>query len=293
MPSRFEPELPPSTRRVKGPGGLPLLRVDGPTGSGEVFLHGAHVRSWIPSGERPVLWMSRTSRFAPATPIRGGVPICFPWFGPHATNPEAALHGFARLTDWNLRCVEDRGDSVSIQLELTDDEQTRSSEWPYRFRADFTVTFGIDLELELDVVNLDEVEFGFEAAFHNYYEVGDLHRTKVSGLEGREFVSDLESGRERAPVKLSGPISRRYLAADRGRIEDVANGRAITISATGSTSVVLWNPGAEIARTMEDFSEGDWPHMVCFETGNIGESRITLAPGEHHAMRATVSIARL
>ena len=237
--------------------------------------------------------MSRASRFAPGAPIRGGVPICFPWFGPHATNPDAPLHGFARLAEWTLRRVEDRGDSVSIHLELTDDEQTRSSEWPYRFRADFTVTFGSDLELELDVVNLDDVEFGFEAAFHNYYEVGDLHRTKVSGLEGLEFISDLERGREDAPIELSGPISRRYLAADTGRIEDFANGRAITIAATGSTNVVLWNPGPEIAGTMEDFNSADWPHMVCFETGNIGASRITLAPGEHHAMRATVSTARL
>ena len=284
------PALPPSVQLLTGPGGLPLLRVSTAGGTGEVFLHGAHLVSWTPAGQSPVLWMSDTSRFAENTPIRGGVPICFPWFGLRADHPDVPQHGFARLLDWALIEVSDNGPATSIEFRLTDTKQTRRSAWPHRFEANYTVTIGSELQLELEVVNRDTVNISFEAALHNYYAIGDALATLVHGLEGHEFFSSAASGREEAPVQLGTAVDRRYPTVTTARIEDSDNHRVITVTSEGSDGAVLWTPGPDKARAMEDFSDDGWPHMVCFETANIGESRLTLAPGERHSMRATVRV---
>lgn len=284
------PALPSSVRLLTGPGGLPLLRVSAAGGTGEVFLHGAHLASWTPAGQRPVLWMSEASRFAENTPIRGGVPICFPWFGMLPDRPEAPQHGFARLSDWVLSAASEHGPATSLEFRLTDTEQTRASAWPHRFEATYTVTIGSELRLELEVVNRDIADVGFEAALHNYYAIGDVFATRVHGLEGHEFSSSSGSGREEAPVQLGAAIDRRYPTVTAARIEDSDNHRMIIVASAGSDGAVLWNPGPDKARAMEDFSDDGWPRMVCFETANIGRSRIVLAPGERHSMSATVRV---
>ncbi len=266
------------------------MRVSAAGGTGEVFLHGAHLTSWTPAGQSPVLWMSDASRFAENSPIRGGVPICFPWFGLHADHPEAPQHGFARLSTWALTEASEHGPASSLVFRLSDTEQTRASVWPHRFEAIYTVTIGSELRLEFEVVNLDTVDFSFEAALHNYYAIGNVLSTRVHGLEGHQFFSSSASGREEAPVQLGTAVDRRYPTVTTARIEDSDNHRVIAVASDGSDGAVLWNPGPDKARAMEDFSDDGWPQMVCFETANIGESRITLAPGERHSMRATVSV---
>ena len=126
-------ELPPSVLLERGEGGQPCLRVAGRGGSAEIYLQGAHLTSWQPAGQEPVIWMSRASAFSPGAPIRGGIPICFPWFGPNVRDAAAPLHGFARLHDWTLVGAGEVGDDVSLTFELRDSEQTRSTAWPYRF----------------------------------------------------------------------------------------------------------------------------------------------------------------
>ena len=284
------PALPRSVQFLDGPDGLPFFRVSAAGGTGEVFLHGAHLVSWTPAAQSPVLWMSDTSRFADNTPIRGGVPICFPWFGLRADHPDAPQHGFARLSDWALGGASDHGSATSLEFRLTDTEQTRASAWPHRFEAIYTVTIGSELRLDFKVMNRDTVDFSFEAALHNYYAIGDVLSTRVHGLEGHEFSSSSASGREEAPVQLGTAVDRRYPTVTTARIEDSDNHRVITVTSEGSDGAVLWNPGPDKTRAMGDFSDGGWPQMVCFETANIGESRVTLAPDERHSMRATVTV---
>lgn len=287
------PALPRSVRLLDGPGGLPLLRVSTPGGTGEVFLHGAQLSSWTPAGHSPVLWMSDASRFADNTPIRGGVPICFPWFGPHPDRPDLPLHGFARLSSWTLREASEHNGATSLSFTFADSEQTRASVWPHQFEARYTVTIGTDLRLDFDVVNKDTVSFSFEAALHNYYAIGNVLTTRVLGLEGHEFIGESESGRESHPVQLGVAIDRDYPTATTAQIEDLGNHRVITIATQGADGAVLWNPGPDRAREVEDFDDDGWPHMVCFESANIGDSRITLAPGERHSMRTTVTVEHL
>jgi glucose-6-phosphate 1-epimerase len=212
--------LPPSVHLETGLGGLPVVRVTAPAATAEIYLHGAHVTSWVPLGGQPVVWLSAASRFDADSAIRGGVPICFPWFGARAGHPEAPQHGFARLSDWELVDAHDQGDEVVVQLRLTDSEATRASAWPYMFAATFTVVVGAQLSMTLDVINRDTTEFTFEEALHTYLAVGDVRSTEVSGLEGTPYV-DRPTGPdpvpgEPGPVRFTGPHLPRDGCADDG-----------------------------------------------------------------------------
>jgi carbohydrate kinase (thermoresistant glucokinase family) len=165
------PKLPASVRIGVGQGGLPVVRVNGPAGAAEVYLQGAHVTSWSPAGassvlHQSVLWMSEFSEFAPGRPLRGGVPICFPWFGPNDADATAPPHGFARLAEWRLVRASEAGDDVVLIFSLSDSGQTRRSVWPHKFEALYTVTVGAQLGLALQVRNLDDVSVTFAEAFH-------------------------------------------------------------------------------------------------------------------------------
>jgi len=285
------PAVPPAELR-EGPGGLAVVRLTTAEGVAEVFLHGAHLASWTPRGHQPVLWMSDSSRFAAGSPIRGGVPICFPWFNRHPEHPEAPQHGFARIQPWSLEEVAEEDGSVRAVFRLTDTELSRASLWPYRFEARYSVTLGAELGLELAVENRDDTEFGFEAALHSYYAVGDVRRTLVHGLTGLEFSSEGGAvAREDLPVQVGEGISRRYTTATSARIEDAANQRAITISSEGAFGAILWNPGPAGAALLPDFADDGWSSMLCFENCNLGAGMIQLPPGGRHLMRTLVSVS--
>ena len=172
----------------------------------EVYFQGAHVTAWHPATSRdPVLWMSRASLFEPGRPIRGGVPIRFPWFGAHPADPSAPAHGFARVREWKLiEAQEDASGDVTLALELAG--EALSPHWAHRFRARHRITIGTVLRLELDVHNDDAEAFTFEEALHSYFAVRDIHETTITGLEGTEYldkVGGLTRRREgRDPVAL-------------------------------------------------------------------------------------------
>ena len=195
-------QLPASVQLVECPGLPTILRVDAETAIGELSLNGAHVMSWARAGRGPVLWMSRASRFASGEPIRGGIPICFPWFNRHPEFPDAPQHGFARISPWSVIDAAEEGGEVSITLRLTDSPATRASIWPHRFEATYTVTFGASLRLSLEVANTDAAEFRFEEALHTYFAIGDARRTVVSGLEGAEFSEPESQDLRRDPLPV-------------------------------------------------------------------------------------------
>lgn len=287
------PKLPASVQIGVGQGGLPLVRVNGLAGKAEVYLQGAHVTSWTPAGHPSVLWMSAFSEFAPGRPMRGGVPVCFPWFGPHPADATASAHGFARLAEWNLVQAREAGDDVVLVFRLTDSEQTRHSVWPYRFEAHYTVTVGAQLGLALQVSNLDVVPVTFAEAFHTYLSVPDIHAVEVSGFEDLAFIDRLADPEARVaegrPVTLSSETDRIYLGtSNEARISDGA-GRTLSISTKGSQSRVVWNPWRAKAAAMADFGADEWTGMVCVETANVRGDEITLAPGETHTMSAVIA----
>lgn len=286
--------LPAGAELAEGPGGLPVLRLTSKGGSGEVFLNGAHVVSWAPRGQLPVLWMSDDSRYAEGEPIRGGIPICFPWFNRLPERPHAPQHGFARTQPWVLKEVTEEDGRLRAQFRLMDTELSRASVWPYRFRATYVVTVGETLNLALGVQNRAEVAFEFEEALHTYFAVGDVRVARIRGLTELEYYSeDLPGARESSPVRILDGVSRRYPAATSAIIDDPMNHRSIHVTSQGATGAVLWNPGPVEAAAVPDFADLGWRKMLCFETCNIGNGRVRLEPGTAHRMSATVSVSAL
>ena len=287
-------ELPSSVELGLGQGGLAVARVLAPGGTAEVYLRGAHVTAWTPTGGAPVIWMSEKSEFRPGVPLRGGVPICFPWFAGHPTDAAAPSHGFARLADWQLVEATEVGADVVLVFTLTDSEATRASAWPHRFEARYTVTIGAELALSLRVTNRESAPVTYEEALHTYLAVADIRQTQVGGLEGAAFTDRLTGPQpaETEPVRFEAETDRIYQGSTATTtVTDAATGRTVTVSKQGSASTVVWNPWIDKAAAMADFGDDEYTGMVCVETCNIRDDTITLAPGASHTMGVTYSVA--
>ena len=288
--------LPASVRLETGRGGLPVLLVDGPAARAEIYLHGATVTRWTPSGFDQVLWLSSASRFTGDAAIRGGVPICFPWFGAQSGHPEAPSHGFARLSQWSLVGAQDDGTDVTIRLGPTDEDATGASAWTHRFEAIYTVVVGSRLSLALQVTNLSDETVGFEEALHTYFDVREIRAAEVTGLEGTAFYDRLSGPEpvpgEPDPVRFASETDRIYLGTRASTmVRDAEAGRSVLISKDGSDATVVWNPWVDKARAMDDFGDDEWKRMVCVEVGNIREATIHLAPGGSHTMMTTFEVS--
>jgi len=282
----------PGVSRSAGRGGLERIVIDTDLAQAEIYLHGAHVTRFHPRHQaKPVLWLSASSLFEPNKPIRGGVPICFPWFGPKADDPKAPAHGVARLLTWSLEHLRQSSDgSIVAALELKAGENTRARA-PGEFAIRHEITVGRTLTMRLIVRNLSAAPFRFEEALHSYFTVGDVRQISVHGLEGAGYVDRLQPGKsflqDQNPIRFAGETDRSYLSTTATcRIEDPTLGRQITIEKSGSATTVVWNPWVDKSKAMPDFGDDEWPGMVCIETANAAANAVVLAPGGEHEMTA-------
>ncbi len=284
---------PEGARLEPGPGGLERLVLDAAEGEATVFLHGGHVSHFQPKGEKPVLWTSAESRFESGKPIRGGVPVCFPWFGPKAGAPEAPMHGFARILPWAVKDVGRDAGVLRAVLELTPQAAARGG-FPHELGLELAVTVGRSLRLELAVKNVDAGPARFEEALHSYFAVSDVRQAKVRGLEGVAYL-DKTAGMARkpgepGPIAITAETDRVYLeTTGTVTIDDPGWQRRIVVSKTGSATTVVWNPWIARAKAIADFGDDEWPRMLCVETANAGDAAITLAPGATHVMTAEIA----
>ena len=292
------PNLPPSVTLADGAGGLPVVRVATAVATGEVYLQGAHVTAWQPTGADPVIWLSAGARFRPGAAIRGGVPLCFPWFGAGRTPGLAPAHGFARTAPWRLTGAADDAGTVTLTFALTHDDVAGApgvEHWPFRFEASYTVTLGADLTLALTVRNAGDEAFSFEEALHTYLAVPDARTATLDGLDGARYL-DKTSGDGSGPVLQQGPVTftgetdRVYRAGWPTTLAGPAS-RAITITPANGADIVVWNPWAEKAAAMADFGDDEWTTMVCVETANALDDAVTLDPGQSHTLRATYGVS--
>jgi glucose-6-phosphate 1-epimerase len=286
--------LPASVQLIDRDGTLPCLEVSSPCATARVFLHGAHVAHWQPAhADAPVLWMSSHSFFHADKPIRGGVPICFPWFGPHPRNAAAPAHGFARLAGWTLVEANESGDgTVALAFSLND---SSSADWPYGFRIIHRISIGAHLTMELEVRNMGDEAFGFEEALHTYFAVEEIGQVSITGLEETAYLDKVAGFARRTqgtdPIRFIGETDRVYLDTSAACVvHDTVRQRRITIGKSGSRSTVVWNPWIEKARAMQDFGDLEWRRMVCVETANVGEAAVQLRPGGSHSMSATIGV---
>jgi glucose-6-phosphate 1-epimerase len=286
-------EIPGVAKIVEGHGGLPAVRIYSPEARGEIYLHGAQVTSWHPVGAEEVLFLSQKSQWKTGTAIRGGAPICFPWFSTRDGQPGSPAHGVVRAKPWQLEAVTHADSNVTVALSTSADDATRKF-WPGDFHLLFCATFGEQLRLELIVTNQGTSHFHFEEALHTYYRVGDVGSARLSGLNGADYIDKTDAGREKhqkGDLVFSSETDRIYrktLAAV--EIEDPALRRRIIVAKENSHDTVVWNPWTEKAKALSDLGADAWRQFVCVETGNIGERSTSLDPGHRHMMAALISV---
>lgn len=260
-------------------GELPAIIVSHPKVRAALTLQGAHLIAWQPSGEQPVLWLSDKSQFAPGKAIRGGVPICWPWFGP-AGEP---AHGFARNQPWTLSAHDENEDGVMLTLVLESNAQTLKL-WPHEFTLIARFRLGQHCEIELEAHG----DFEATAALHSYFTVSDISGVEVSGL-GNSYIDKVnqgEIGSSDGKQRYPGRIDRIFTAAeDCSVINDPAVQRQIEVYHHHHSDVVTWNPGVELSCSMADMPNEGYKTMVCVETARINQP--LRSAGEKPARLAT------
>lgn len=278
---------------VAGQGGLPKIRVTAPAASADIYLHGAQLTSWQPAGRDEVIFLSEHSRWEEGHAIRGGIPICFPWFRAKADNREAPAHGVVRLTAWRLESLTHHDGSVTAVLAIESSESSRKW-WPYEFRLVHRITVGPELKLELIATNIGSTSLRFEEALHTYHRVGSVEKVRIAGLDGTAFLDNTDGNREKiqhGDVVFTRTTDNAYLNTPKAlELIDPVLRRRIRIQKKNSLTTVVWNPWKEGAQSLADLGDDEWKQMACVEASNILSSAVGLAPGAMHVMAATVTV---
>ena len=283
--------IPGRVALTPGPGGLTQIKVTSNASTAEVCLHGAHVTGFQKNGEPPLLFMSAKSKFGPGLPIRGGVPVCFPWFGNRDGEPS---HGFARLTEWELvKTSVDAAGAVTLRLALP---LLHGQEAWQGLRTELIVTVAETLTMELVATN-DSCgkTLDVENCLHTYFNIGDIDRISLTGLQGAAFDDfALGAGGARrqgdaAPLRITQETNRVYTDnTDTVEIRDEILGRTVRVEKFQSRSTVVWNPWTT-QKMPDDFNPAEHRKMVCVESGNVKQNRLSLAPGTTASLKVILS----
>jgi glucose-6-phosphate 1-epimerase len=288
--------IPGIAKVVEGKGGLAKVAVTTCDATGEIYLHGSHVTSWQPRGAEEVLFLSSESRWEDGRAIRGGIPICFPWFADKADYPKAPAHGFVRTVAWQLESIVHTGSVVTVTMSTTSNTETKKW-WAADFHLTYRATFGSELKLELVVKNPGATAIRFEEALHTYFRVGQVDQVHLRGLDGVHYLDKTDSNRmkmQQGPLVVASQTDRVYLNT-RGsvEVEDHSLRRRIIVAKENSLTTVVWNPWVEKAKALSDFGDEEWRQMACVETCNVADIAVELAPGLEHKMQTTITLADL
>lgn len=288
--------IPGVARISEGNGGLPRIQVTGSRAEGEVYLHGAQVTSWKPAGHDEVLFLSTKSRWQEGQAIRGGIPICFPWFRAKADDPKAPAHGVVRTRSWRLESIVEDQRGVLVSMSIESDEQTRRW-WPAEFRLAHRVVFGSELSLELVCSNTGKAGLRFEEALHTYNRVADVANVRLQGLNTVHFLDNTDSNTEKVQhgdMKIGSATDNAFLDTHNNvDLIDPDLRRRIRLEKANSSNTVVWNPWREAAARLGDLGDGEWTQFLCIEASNILAGSVSLESGEEHKMTAVLSTVRL
>ncbi len=272
---------------TEGANGIVIADLSSSFSTCKISLYGAHVLSFIPEGGADLLMVSEKSFFGKGQPIRGGIPVCFPWFGVHSSNSELPNHGFARLLNWEVIASNKCNDgAISLKLGLSSNEKTFEL-WPFTFYTELEVIVGKQLELKWVIKNNGDSAFDISHALHSYFAVKDVADIRVEGLEGTSFIDSTKGGElkngEGFPVIINMEVNRIYLDTNSEcKVVDKKQNTTIRIKKTGSNSTIVWNPWAENCKKISDFGDDEYKQFVCVESGNVKKNSLMLKPGQLH-----------
>lgn len=270
---------------------IKVIRVDHPHASAAISLFGGHVLSYTPQAGQDLIWMSEQAKFDGQTAIRGGIPICWPWFG----RIHAPAHGFARNSDWELIEHRENEHGVMIELALFASEATHDI-WPHLFDARLLIEVGKQLTVTFKVMNIDDTPWRFSGALHSYLNIGDIHQAQTQGL-GNQYIDSLADNQvcsSDGTLKLIGSVDRVYTQPEAViKIEDPELKRTVCVDNQGHNSAVVWNPWSEGAQAMADMQDNGFETMLCVEStvhANSLDAGAELKPGESHTLVTRLSV---
>lgn len=270
--------------------GLIIAEINNAQATASLCLQGAHLMTWRPKSQAvPVVWLSRDAKLAAGKSIRGGAPVCWPWFGAHASEAGFPGHGYARTVPWQVveSGVEPSG-ATRMTLRLVESEQTRA-QWPHSCMLELTVIAGDTLRMELTTENTGAEDFVIGEALHTYFQVGDIGAVRVTGLEGCDYwdkVGGSTLRKQEGAISFSSETDRVYINnAAECVIEDEQLNRRIYVAKSGSLSTVVWTPWVDKAGKMGDMGQPDgWRQMLCVESANAIDNVVKVATGARHSL---------
>lgn len=278
-----------------GKGDIPWLEIKNKAAAATISLQGAHLLSWIPVGQQDVIWVSEQARFAVGKSVRGGIPICWPWFGAHAGERNYPAHGFARTVQWQVtetKCLSEDETQITFQLQTDQLEQVIQQMWPWPTRVEYRVTISKILKLELITTNLSEDTISIGQATHTYFAVDDIKQTSVTGLDDKTYLDKPDNFKRKiqsGPIQFESEVDRIYInTAEAVTIDD--HKRQIHISKQGSQSTVVWNPWHDVALKMGDLGLNGYRKMLCVESANAAEDTVQILPGDSHRLQVCYTV---
>ncbi|MDA0108324.1 D-hexose-6-phosphate mutarotase [Vibrio mediterranei] len=268
-----------------------IVRINHPKANAAISLHGGHIISFKPSNQEELIWMSKDAVYDNKAALRGGIPICWPWFGRVAT----PAHGFARNSTWTLIEHRENDAGVIVSLGLSDNDQTREI-WPHRFQLVLNVEVSETLTATLNVTNTDSAAWKFSGALHTYLNIGDIHNMEVTGM-GPTYIDGLQEGKVCQGgeiLSLTDTIDRVYTEPNKEIVlHDNAFNRQLSIVNDGDNSAVLWNPWEAGAKSMGDMNDDGYLTMFCIEStlhAKTLEAGQELNPGDTYQLATTLSV---
>lgn len=284
---------------IRDEAGLDYIEIDNEHATAKIALQGAHVMAWQPkSQQHPVLWLSSNARYVQGRSIRGGIPICWPWFGAHPTDGTLCPHGFARVMPWQLIDAETiKNGATRLVFQMLEPEESKR-QLTYSFVLTLTIIIGETLRMDLATTNKADHPFMIGEALHTYFHVSDVASIKIHGLEDALYadkVSNYERRVETSDIQFKSEFDRVYLNTNADCvIYDAGFSRETRISKSGSQSTVIWTPWQEKAEQMADMgAPNEWRGMICVETANALENSVVISPNRTHTLSVEYRVESL
>ncbi len=282
-------------RFVEGKGGFVMLEVDNDYATAVISTYSGQIMAYQPkTEEKPLLFLSDLAIYESGKAIRGGLPICWPWFAEDIKGKDLPAHGFVRDQQWQVVKTQKLDDgSTKVILEISHNQYSLKL-WPYKFYLQIEIIIGSTLTVILSTNNIDDKSFTISQALHSYLAVGDVNKIEVTGLDGLCYLdktAEFTERDQRGEVVIDGMVDRIYQGVERDvLLNDPVLNRKIRISSQGSKTFVVWNPGEKVASTMIDLADDEYNKFVCIEAANTADDKVTIAAGKSHSLTVNYSI---
>jgi len=271
--------------------GYPVFIIKNKSCTAKVALHGAHLFDWTPMGHEPVIYNSPEAIYREGKAIRGGIPICWPWFNAHPTDSSLPSHGIARNRFWEFLAAEETGEETTLTFRLTSSKETKII-WPYDFQVTAKITLGTEATISLTTENTGSQKFTVGGALHTYLHVNNINDTTITNLDGKAYLDTVGENTERiqsGDITFTGEVDRIYQNTSE-IIRVVDKKRTISVDRIGSNTAVIWNPWIEKAAGLGDLPNEAYTDFVCVEAANAHSDVHVLLPSKRHLLSTTIKV---